>query len=240
MEIIKVTDLNIKYQDYDVIKDLSFSVVKGDYIGILGPNGAGKTTLIKSLIGLVEKTKGNITINTNKIGYLQQKVSIGDAKFPASVYEIIRSGLLINKKFPRIFFNFDNTKVDDMIKLLGLEDIKNKLIGKLSGGQLQKVLLARALVSEPDILFLDEPTTALDPLSRDNFFNIIKNYNEEKKTTVLFVTHDIGTIGKYAKKMLYIDRKLVFYGTFSEFCNSNDMSKYFGDVSQHFICQRQH
>lgn len=238
MKQITVTNLSVKYQNAIILDNINFTVDKGDYIAVVGPNGSGKTTLIKSLLGLVEKSEGKIEFSTKKIGYLQQKISIADSKFPSNVREIIRSGLLINKKSPRILSSSDNEKVDNIIKKLGIEDIKYKLIGKLSGGQIQKALLARALISDPDILILDEPTTALDPNSRDFFYNSIKELNEKENKTIILVSHDIGAVGKFAKKILYLDGVVIFYGTFPEFCHSNDMTKYFGDISQHFFCQR--
>lgn len=238
MRIIKVENLKVKYQYYDVLKNINFSIEKGDYVAILGPNGAGKTTLIKALLGLINDVSGKIFLDSQKIGYLQQKNLLNDLKFPASVEEIIMSGLLINKKFPKIFTKKDKEKVDKIIELLEIKKIKNKLIGKLSGGELQRVLLARALVSDPEILFLDEPTTALDPLTREIFYNLLKELNEKQNITILLISHDIGSVGKYAKKMLYLDGKLVFYGTFYEFCKSSEMTNYFGNISQHFFCGR--
>jgi len=238
MELIRVKDLTVKYNNSYVFKDLSFSIQKGDYIAIVGPNGAGKTTLIKAILGLIEKEHGTIQFNTKKIGYLQQRLFLNDPKFPANVYEIIKSGLLINKKSPKIFTKKDIESIEKIIKEFEIEDLKHKLIGNLSGGEIQKVLLARALVSKPEILFLDEPTTALDPASRENFYEKLKDINEKENITIILVTHDIGSVGKYAKKMLYLNNKIVFFGTFKEFCESKDMTEYFGDISQHFFCHR--
>ncbi|HNZ26496.1 MAG TPA: metal ABC transporter ATP-binding protein [Spirochaetota bacterium] len=237
MKQIEVRNLSVKYQNAIILNNINFTVDKGDYIAVVGPNGSGKTTLIKTLLALIEKSEGKIEFSTKKIGYLQQKISIADSNFPSNVREIIRSGLLINKK-SKIYSSIDNEKVDSIIEKLGIEDIKYKLIGKLSGGQIQKALLARAIISDPDILILDEPTTALDPNSRDFFYNYIKELNEKENKTIILVSHDIGAVGKFAKKILYLDRVVIFYGTFSEFCHSSDMTKYFGNISQHFFCQR--
>jgi len=237
MKQIEVRNLSVKYQNAIILNNINFTVDKGDYIAVVGPNGSGKTTLIKTLLALIEKSEGKIEFSTKKIGYLQQKISIADSNFPSNVREIIRSGLLINKK-SKIYSSIDNEKVDSIIEKLGIEDIKYKLIGKLSGGQIQKALLARAIISDPDILILDEPTTALDPNSRDFFYNYIKELNEKENKTIILVSHDIGAVGKFAKKILYLDRVVIFYGTFSEFYHSSDMTKYFGNISQHFFCQR--
>jgi len=238
MNILEIKNLKIKFKTVEILNDITFSVEKGDYIAIVGPNGAGKTTLIKAILGLIDNIEGNIIFNTKKIGYLQQNNNITDLKFPAAVEEIILSGLLANKRFPKIFTKKDKQKTDDILNLLNISNLKNKKIGNLSGGELQKVLFARALINSPEILFLDEPTTALDPLAREHFYNLLENLNKKNNMTILLVSHDIGAVGKYAKKMLYIDRKIVFYGTFNEFCQSSEMTNFFGDISQHFFCQR--
>lgn len=238
MTILDIKNLNVKFKSCEVLQDITISIKKGDYIAVVGPNGAGKTTFIRALLGLVDRVEGEIIFQSSKIGYLQQKVSLNDSKFPASVEEIIKSGLLINKKFPKIFNRKDKEIIKEIISLLDISNLKDKKIGKLSGGELQKVLLARALVSKPEILFLDEPTTALDPLSRDHFYNLLGDLNEKKKITILLISHDMGSVGKYAEKLLYIDQKLIFYGTFDEFCQSAEMTRFFGNTSQHIICQR--
>jgi zinc transport system ATP-binding protein len=121
---------------------------------------------------------------------------------------------------------------------MDITSIKEKLIGELSGGQQQRVLIAKAMVNGPELLILDEPTTALDPEGREKFFDTLRNLNEKKKLTTIMVTHDIGTIGKYASKLMYIDKKVVFFGGFDNFCASPEMSSYFGEYSQHIICHR--
>ena len=125
-----------------------------------------------------------------------------------------------------------------MLDALQIGALRGSLIGELSGGQQQRVLLARALVHRPRILILDEPTVALDPQSRENFYLTLQKLNKEEGITILFVTHDSGTIGKYAGKLLYLDKKVIFYGSFDRFCSSSAMTDYFGKSSQHVICQR--
>jgi zinc transport system ATP-binding protein len=103
---------------------------------------------------------------------------------------------------------------------------------------LQRVIIARALINEPDLLVLDEPITALDPETRERFFSILSDINKNKKVTIILITHDMGSAGKYASKFLFFDRKIIFYGTFKDFCESESMSEYFGKGSQHLICHR--
>ena len=127
-----------------------------------------------------------------------------------------------------------------MLELLEISGIRNRLIGDLSGGQQQRVLIARALVNEPELLILDEPASALDPETRDNFFALLQDLNEKRGVTIIMVTHDIGGIGEYASKLLYLDKKIIFFGGFDEFCRSENMAQFFGSASQHIICHEHH
>jgi zinc transport system ATP-binding protein len=121
---------------------------------------------------------------------------------------------------------------------MGIIAIKNKLIGELSGGLRQRALLARALVNDPDLIILDEPTTALDPETRESFYQVVRELNRTRNTTVLLVTHDTGTIGLHASRLLYLDKKIIYYGGFEDFCASSEMTEIFGSHAQHLICHR--
>jgi zinc transport system ATP-binding protein len=246
MPAIKVSNLSVKYEGFEIFRGISFTVEEGDYIALSGPNGSGKSTLVKAMLGLIEREDGNIWIFDKqikdfdewyKIGYVPQKLNINPF-FPASVEEVVSMGLLSRYKLSLKFKKYDKKKVLDVLEMMGILDIKNKNINKISGGQFQRVIIARALVSEPDILILDEPTTALDPETREKFFDILSSINKERHVTIILITHDTGTVGKYANKLMYFDRKIVFFGTFDDFCKSESMSHYFGYGSQHIICHR--
>jgi len=248
MSIITVENLSVKKHNATVLSDVSFEIETGEYVGIVGPNGSGKSTLMRSLLGLDEIESGSIEIMGkplgkfslwHKIGYLPQATVVMNKSFPASVGEVVATGLLGSKSFPRRFSKTDRDAVLQTLENLDIADLYKEQIGKLSGGQSQRVFLARAMVSDPDILILDEPTAALDPVTRAHFYETIASLNRERNKTILLVTHDSSTIGNYAGKMLYLDRRLIFYGSFKEFCHSGDMSQYFGDFAQHLIC-RQH
>jgi len=128
--------------------------------------------------------------------------------------------------------------LEHVLDLLEIGDLRKKLIGELSGGQQQRVFLARALINRPELLILDEPSTALDPSSRESFFKLIKRLNHDEHMTILLVTHDIGTIGEHATTLLYLDKRVVFYDAFSAFCGSTEMTEYFGSFAQHLICHQ--
>lgn len=247
MPIISVKNLAVKYGNREVFSGVSFDVEKGDYVGIAGQNGSGKTTLIRALLGLVKPERGEMYIDGvfskkfnawGKIGYLPQSLALSNPLFPASVKEVVALGLLSEKVFPKKIDQKDEKRIISALGLLGILDIKDKLIGELSGGQQQRVFLAHALVSDPEILILDEPTTALDPEIRGMFFEILNKLNKERGVTILLISHDISHIGNFAKKLLYIDKKTVFFGPFKNFCDSKEMENYFGENLQHSICHQ--
>lgn len=245
--VLNTINLSFAYRESEVLSDVTFSVEPGDYIGLAGPNGAGKTTLIRTVLGLSGRYSGRIELFGNdagsfsdwgRIGYLSQRATALNPLFPASVEEVVGLGLLSKKRFPRKFTRTDGAAIKKALELMDIADIGKRLLGELSGGQQQRVFLARALVSDPDLLILDEPGTALDPLSREGFFEFIKRLNREKGMTVILITHDTAQIGEYANKLLYLDKRVVFYGSFSDFCLSDEMHRYFGHFSQHLICHQ--
>lgn len=245
--IVAADRLCFRLNGTEILKDITFNLEQGQFLGIVGPNGSGKTTLIRLLLGLSPPTSGHITLfgrkigdfhEWSRIGYLPQKISGFNPHFPATVEEVVALGLLAGKSFPRRRARNDRKYIDEVIGLMDISAIRNKLIGELSGGQQQRVLIAKALVSSPKLLILDEPTTALDPESRERFYAILKNINKEKSVTIIMITHDVGSIGRHASLMLYIDKIAVFYGGFDDFCMSRDMTDYFGEHSQHLICHR--
>jgi len=246
-EIIKAENLTVLYGSSEAIKDITFSMQIGDFVGLAGPNGAGKTTLIKALLGLLPITEGKISLfgqaqksftDWQKIGYLPQKLSSLNTLFPASVEEVVLLGLLASKKIPKIITKDDKNKVEKVLGELEITSLSNKMFFDLSGGQQQRVMLARSLVSEPEILIFDEPSTALDPESRESFFTLIQKLNKEKGIAIILITHDTGYIGRYANKLIYLDKRLVYFGSFIDFCRSEKMSSYFGDYGQHIICHQ--
>jgi len=235
-EIIHVDNLTFRYNGTEVISDISFMVKRGDYLGIAGSNGSGKSTLIKNILGILKPLKGNINIfdqplssfnQWQRIGYLPQRINALNYHFPGTVSEIVRLGI---KKC-------DPLDVKNTLALMGIAHLSTHLIGELSYGEQQRVMLARALIKKPDLLVFDEPTTALDPETRDIFYSLTGELNRNG-TTVVLVTHDTGIIGKYARNLLYLDKKLIFCGTFEDFCTSPDMTGFFGLDSQHMICHQ--
>ncbi len=242
--IIEAKSIFIKYDKNTVIENISFLIEKGDFIGLAGPNGAGKTTLIKAMLGLIPLTSGEFYIfnqkqkkfsDFSKIGYLPQKNSGVNILFPASVGEVVLLGLLAKKKKFKIVTQKDKKTVDEILEKLQIDNLRNKMFSELSGGQQQKVLLARALVSRPELLIFDEPSTALDPESRNYFFNFIQELNKKDGVSVILITHDTGYIGEYANKLMYVDKKLIYFGKMNNFCDSDDANFCFEKKNKHII-----
>ncbi|HUN54710.1 MAG TPA: metal ABC transporter ATP-binding protein [Smithella sp.] len=236
-DIISINNLTFCYNGLETISDISFTVKKGDYLGIAGPNGSGKSTLIKNILGILQAQKGTINIfgrplasfnQWNRIGYLPQRINALNSHFPSTVEEIVQLG--VTKRNP--------IALKRTLELMGVAHLSTRLIGELSYGEQQRIMLARALISQPDLLIFDEPTTALDPETRDIFYSVTDGMNRKNGTTIVLVTHDTGIIGQYARNLLYLDKKLIFFGTFENFCASPDMAGIFGLTSQHVICHQ--
>jgi zinc transport system ATP-binding protein len=245
VEIASVEDLSFRYEDKDVLSHVSFSVEAGDYIGLVGPNGSGKSTLVRLMLGLETPASGRVSLfgqplidlrQWHRIGYLPQKNAALGRFFPATVKEVVALGLAPKRR--GVTRRDEQERLERAMGLMEIVDIGDKLIGQLSGGQQQRVLLARALVKRPELLILDEPTISIDPEIRERLLTILMELNQEEGVTVLLVTHDTSSIGKYAKKLLYLEGEIIFYGGFDEFCLSEEMTRVFGAFSQHLICHR--
>ncbi len=241
--IAQIKNISVIYNERPAVNDVSFTVSAGDYIGLAGPNGAGKTSLVRALLNLTPLNSGEIELfgqdlskfnQWHKIAYLPQKHEY-NRLFPASVLEVVASGLAGLSGTPK---KEAERKAQDLLADLAMVEMADKLFSRLSGGQQQRVLLARALIREPELLILDEPTTALDPQVREKFFALLTKANQEKGTAIIMVTHDTADIGRYAKSLLYLDEKLVFFGTYPDFCHSPAMQTYFGGFAQHLICHQ--
>ena len=215
--LINVKNLTVHRNNNAVIKNLSFDIEAGDFLCVVGPNGSGKTTLIKTIIGELKPTSGSILfspeIKPNAIGYLPQNTQI-DHNFPATVFEIITTGCLnqshfINKK--------SKQKITRTIKLLHLESIQNQSFSELSGGQRQKVLLARALCATSKLLILDEASNNLDYNSKISFYKTLKKLNESDHLTVIMITHDLDHNNLLGNKILSLDHDQPFFGPTKEF-----------------------
>lgn len=222
MALIKASNLSVGYRGVSVCDNISFEVEKGDYLCIVGENGSGKSTLVKTILGLIPPIKGKIIkgneLNQNEVGYLPQQ-SESSAIFPASVDEIILSGFQgrLSKRF--FYSKKEKELAVKYIEKMNIVPLRKKLFSTLSGGQRQKVLLARAMCACERLLLLDEPVTGLDPLAQKDLYRMISKINQEDKTAIVMISHDIENVLEYANKILYIGNE-VFYGKKEDFLKS--------------------
>ena len=227
---ISVEDISFQYGTHSVLSNVTFNIFSGDFLALIGPNGSGKTTLIKIILGLMKPNKGIVRIqgktvedynNWEKIGYVPQKAISFDPFFPVSVKEVVAMGLLSRKSVSKGERKNDGESIEWALSNVGLQDLTNWRIGKLSAGQQQRVFIARAIVNHPHILILDEPTTGVDAETQENFYKFLGDLNRNENITVVLVTHETGIIDKHIKKVACLNQKLVYHGSHSEFCRSD-------------------
>lgn len=194
-QIFNIKNVSFAYSDELILNNISFVINEGDFIGLVGKNGSGKTTLLKLILGQLKAINGKIEKADNlKIGYVEQVTINSDNTFPASVMEIVLLGLY--KKVGLFkFFNKSHKRIAlEALKEVGLEGFSKRQISELSGGQQQKVLIAKTLVQNPDILILDEPTTGIDKESEKEFYKLLEHLNKQHQKTILIVTHSIEKV----------------------------------------------
>ena len=211
--LIELKGINASYNGDLVLEDVNLNIREGDFIGVIGPNGGGKTTLLKVILGLIKPTRGEIIFNTDKIrrnmiGYLPQ-IAEGDNNFPVSVKDVVLSGLMITKGDNARMNREDRNKADIVLKDLGIYHLRNKSLNNLSGGELQRVYLCRALIGSPKLLLLDEPGNFVDTSFEQGFYDKLKELN--KTVTIMMVSHDVGTISAFVKSFSCVNRKLHFH-----------------------------
>lgn len=218
MTLLEAKNLSLGYDKNIVIKNLCLKIEEGDFICVVGPNGSGKTTLIKGLLGLINPKSGEIVykgLSKTEIGFMPQE-SKNDSNFPASVFEIVLSGTLGRKKFHPFYTEIEKSLALEKLKLLRIENLKNERFSELSGGQRQKVLLARGLVAASKLLILDEPSNNLDPTSKDSLYDIISKLNKQG-LTIIMITHDLDHGNLLGNKILSLRDKEIFFGPTKEF-----------------------
>lgn len=216
---IELEDVSVKYSDSFVLKDVSVEIDHGEFLGIIGPNGGGKTTLLKVLLGLLEPDHGKIRIFgkgpkkvDNAMGYVPQYSNF-DAQFPIDVWNVVLMGRVGKLGWKPFFSSKDKKMARKALKMVDMEAYKDRQISKLSGGQQQRVLIARALATEPNILLLDEPTASVDEKIRENIYDLLKELNEEEGKTIILVSHDIGVISSYVKKVACLNKYFIYHGS---------------------------
>ena len=205
--------LSASYGANVVLQDVDFRVNENDFIGVIGPNGGGKTTLLKIILGLLKPVKGKMVfneelLNGKSIGYLPQ-MSTADINYPVTVTDIILSGLMIRKTIISGMSSSDKLKARTVIDELGLTGMSKSTLNELSGGQMQRVFLGRAIIGSPRLLLLDEPGNFVDTTFENDFYEKLKDLN--KRMAILMVSHDVGTISSHIKSFACVNRSLHYH-----------------------------
>jgi len=215
-KVLQLHGITVGYENNPpILENINLDVFQNDFLGIIGPNGGGKTTLLKTILGLIKAETGKIEFFKNdkpvdkiNIGYLPQINNI-DRKFPISVYDVIFSGLTATKSLFPLFNRKQQREVVEVAERMGVKEYLYRPIGELSGGQLQRVLLGRAIVDNPDLLILDEPSSYVDKRFETNFYNILGELNND--TAIILVSHDIGTVISLVKNIACVNRGLHYH-----------------------------
>jgi zinc transport system ATP-binding protein len=211
--LFEMHSLSASYGANVVLHKVDLKVNENDFIGVIGPNGGGKTTLLKVILGLVKPSEGKIVfnnelLNSNSIGYLPQ-ISTGDINYPVTVTDIILSGLMIRKGIISRMSSSDRAIAMKVMDELGLEEMTNSTLNELSGGQMQRVFLGRAIIGNPRLLLLDEPGNFVDTTFENNFYEKLRDLN--KRMAILMVSHDVGTISAHIKSFACVNRSLHYH-----------------------------
>jgi zinc transport system ATP-binding protein len=223
--LIDVVNVSFAYGARLVLEDVNLPIFERDFLAIIGPNGSGKTTLLKIILGLLEPYRGAVRIlgqpiaelrDRRLIGYIPQKATHFDPIFPVSVREVVAMAVRREGLSRRA----EDLAIREALDVVGLSRHMRRRIGALSGGEQQRVFIARAIVRRPRLLFLDEPTAGVDAGTQKEFYGLLDLLNREHGMTIVLITHDIGVVDKHVTRVACLNRRLVYHGTHEEFCSS--------------------
>jgi zinc transport system ATP-binding protein len=241
--ILKVTNLRVDFSQDKILENLDFSVDKGEVLAIVGPNGAGKSVLFRALLGLIPYSGKVEWAKGLRISYVPQKFAI-DRELPLSVEEFLN------------FKEKNSKKILEALKSIGIgtehkgdpahqerhihKHILNQRLGWMSGGQLQRILIAWAMLDNPDVLLFDEPTTGIDIGGEETIYNLVKKLHEERKMTTLIISHDLNIVYKYANNVLCINKEMICHGVPSEVLDPKSLARLYGGEAGFYQHQHDH
>jgi zinc transport system ATP-binding protein len=219
-KILELEGVSFSYGTQPTVKNATFSLEKGDFLGIIGPNGAGKTTLVKMVLGLLRPDSGSIKLfgedisrfhSWPRIGYVPQKATNFDQNFPATVFEVASMGRFQRAGMMRRLSARDYKAIENALDVVGMLGLRDKRIGELSGGQQQRVFIARALAGEPELLLLDEPTVGVDAEAQHNFYALLRKLRKEYGIAIVLVSHDVGMVTRHVNKLACVNITVDFH-----------------------------
>ena len=240
-------DVWVQYDGTMALEEINLTVREEEIVSIVGPNGAGKTTLLHAILGFKKPTRGDIRVlgespqkirSTGRIGYLPQ-IGNYDRRFPVSVFDVVAMSRYARAGLGGRLNATDQTRIQEVLARVHMDDFTHHPFGSLSGGQQQRVLIARALAGEPEILVLDEPSTGLDAVAQDSFYRILTHIRDEEHRTIVLVSHDIGTVSSVVDQIACLNKRIHFHGKPEECIPSDALEKVFGK-NTHFLIHDEH
>jgi len=244
MKALSVENLCVKINNRHLLENVTFSVEEGSIVAIIGPNGAGKTTLIKAILGLIPYQTGSVKLFGQpfkhndfhiKVGYVPQHFEF-DRSFPMTVAE------LLSFTVPPFYYLFpfhrkreEKTYIAKLLEIVGAHELIDRNIGSLSGGELQRVMIAKAIVNDPKILFLDEPASGVDIEGQERFHDLIKRLNKERRLTVILISHDLHVVYRFADNVLCLNRRLICSGEPSKTLTDEVIKSVYGEMMGGYI-----
>ena len=241
MAVIEARNVTFAYAETPAVENVSLTVEAGAFLGLVGPNGSGKSTLLELLIGLRRPDSGTVELfgepaasfnDGERIGYVPQDVATANGEMPVTVTEAVRMGRYPHRWHGR-FDDADREAISDALQRVGITDLADRRVGRLSGGQRQRVFIARALAAGADLLALDEPTVGVDADSREAFYDLLHELNDEGLTIIL-IEHDIGVVTTHTSEIACLIRELFFHGDPETFVETDALADAYGS-SQHVI-----
>ncbi len=214
-EIVQVIDASVDLGGTSVLQHIALVVYEGDFLAIVGPNGGGKTTLLRVILGLQKLSGGSVRVFgkapadvRSRIGYVPQRLFF-DRDFPVTVLDVVLMGRLSKKRMFARYTSKDRKMAEDVLETVGLLSLKNRSVGGLSGGELQRLLIGRALIGEPDLLLLDEPTASIDPEMKTSIYDLLDSMKE--RMTIILVTHDTGAVSRHVSRIACLNCSMVMH-----------------------------
>lgn len=226
--LLEITDLAVRYDGVEVLQNISLGVRRGEFASIIGPNGAGKSTLLKAVMGLVPRVRGEITIRTGRIGYVPQQLAL-DRTLPITVSEFL------SLRLDRTRFGFlrgaeHREQVMVQLREVGAEHLVSRKLGRLSGGEFQRVLIGYALLDSPELLLLDEPFTGIDIRGGLSFDGLLHHLHEHRGMTVLMVSHDLHLVQHLSDTVFCLNRDLCCHGRARDVLKPENLARAYGHI----------
>lgn len=231
-KILSIRDLWVYRAEHAVLEDINLELEAGDFLGLIGPNGGGKSTLLKAMLGLIKPDRGSISLfgqppaaARSRVGYMPQK-TVFDRSFPVNVQDVVLMGRYSRRGLMHRYNSADREAALRSLEAVGMQDRARREIGALSGGEQQRVFVARSLVSDPDLLLLDEPTAGVDSAQQTEFYDLLCHLNRDLSIAIVLVSHDITAISKHVKKIACLNQRLYYHD--SRELSNDDIEKAYG------------